>query len=141
VGLVKCLALFGLEALNRGLLFLTQNFGSDWVVLVKCLALFGLEALKRDLLFITQNFGSDWSFTSEADKLKAGQTREGIQKTELSSWQGSREFMPKFVTWQTIWLVSNYLIVIWHVTRQGALTYDVRISLFDWLVFGAYAFC
>jgi len=27
-------------------------------------------------------------FTSEADKLKAGQTREGIQKTELSSGLG-----------------------------------------------------
>ena len=100
-------------------------------------------------------------FTSEADKLKAGQTREGIQKLNWTlEWARRTSFIVEIwryghvtnyliVMWwvtrlggvnqwcnnQVIWLVSDYIIVMWHVTRQGALTYDVRMSFSNWLVF------
>ena len=49
---------------------------------------FGLDALNRDLHFMTHWLWSRLgNFTSEDDKLKAGQTREGIQKTEPSNDQ------------------------------------------------------
>ena len=60
------------------------------MILAKFLALFGLDALKRDLHFITQLALAQLVFTSEDDKLKAGQTKEGVlssEKSELSNDQ------------------------------------------------------
>ena len=54
--------------------------------LVKYIARFELEALKARLT-LYGSIGSGQSFTSEADKLEAGQTWEGVQKnqTEFAS--------------------------------------------------------
>jgi len=64
-----------------------------------------VDALKRDLLVIPHWL---WlvAFTSKADKLKAGQTREGIQKTELSNER-------KLVLLYPNSHVTNYLIIMW----------------------------
>jgi len=68
----------------------TKKFGDPWLRpsgTSQVFSTLGVEALNRDLLVIPHWL---WlvDFTSKADKLKAGQTREGIQKTELSSGLG-----------------------------------------------------
>jgi len=68
-------------------LTLHPPIGSDRVILAKFIALFEVDALKRDLLFIPQLALAQLVFTSKDDKLKAEQTREGIQKTELPNDQ------------------------------------------------------
>jgi len=58
--------------------------GSDLVFLAKFIA--HLDWMLLNETYTSLPIGSGLgNFTSEDDKLKAGQTREGIQKTELSN--------------------------------------------------------